>query len=168
MNVPTSANTNNAQEVYVQMEAQQSETKKAARTRRRSHEDKVRQITREHIDELKEQKNAMGKAGWLGFLGGLIGSFAQLLNAVVPGVASTIAEGIEKLVGGLQQLFQQRAENSAIQAQELQDQASLESQQVNRAEEHEQDAGESRRKLQNDLGKILELSQKAQEASVRV
>jgi len=156
------------EEIYYQLAAQETDAKQAAKTRRKSHQSKARQLNQSHIEELKDQQGKIRNAGIIGLIGGLIGSLGQVVTSFAPGLGAIITQGVEKALSSIQQFLQQAAADDGIEAETLQAKAGTESDQAADAGQDVEDANQQRQRLQNELEKILELNQQAQDASVRV
>jgi len=159
---------NNLEAVYYQLAALESDAKQSAKTRRRGHQSKARQLNQEHIEALKDQKGKIKQAGLIGLIGGLLASIGQVVLSFAPGIGSAVAQGLEKALGSIQQFLEQAAADDAVAAETLQAKAGAESERASDADQELEDAAGQQNRLQSELEKMIELNQRAQEASVQV
>ena len=170
MEVPANPGNVSLQEIYHQVEENESETKKTAWNQRRIHQEKSLSFTRRNIAELREWQSQLGKSALFGFICGLIGGLSQIAGMLAPGVGTVVAQAVGAITGTLQQLnpFASGMQKTQAKAQEYEQLAKLETGNEQRSQEGLETAKEHRRKLLNDLERIQDNNQKAQEATLKV
>ncbi len=162
----------NLAELFAQLEQNESAGKKSAQAMQRIASEKMIRLTQENIQHLRQYHSQLGRAAWFSFAFGMLGTLAQAVNAIAPGVGAAVSRALGALAmvsNTLNQLnpFASAAQQSQVKAQEYDALAKVEDRHVKTAEDQVQQARDHRRQLHNDLEKILENQGKTQEAAVR-